>query len=116
MSKASVKPGSQCPGVCPGASRQFASVRPGQTGMNLETVHIFPVVLRTIPGLGQKLIMVCPGNATMHSRVAPEVRPDAQRFCCGNLRQSPGVTPAGHGSRTAKPRCFMVANEYQCFL
>jgi len=57
----------------------YAPVRPGslqqadrgereQIGTEFECVHIFPAVLRTRPGLGQKLIRVCPGNATVHSR------------------------------------------------
>jgi len=34
-------------------------------GTELKCVHIFPAVLRIRPGLGYKLITVCPGNATM---------------------------------------------------
>ena len=94
------------------------------TGANREgiRVRIFPAVLRTRPGLGQKIITVCPGNATVcdvHFDVAPDalrcvpVRPDTPQFCPGNRLQSPGVTTARHGSRTAEPRCFTVAYEYQ---
>ena len=38
---------------------------PGRIGNELEYVHIFPAVLRTRPGLGQNLITLCPGNATV---------------------------------------------------
>ena len=57
-SKIKLKPRSLCPGVCPGAPRQFAASRPGRIGKEFECVHIFPAVLRTRPGLGQKLITV----------------------------------------------------------
>ena len=50
----SLKPRSHCPGV-----------RPGRTGTEFECVHIFPAVLRTRPGLGQKIDHACPGNATV---------------------------------------------------
>ena len=59
-----LKPRSHCPGVRPGASRQFTAGGPGRTGTNRD-VHIFPAVLRTRPGLGHKFITVCPGNATV---------------------------------------------------
>jgi len=61
----------------------------------------------------------CYGLRRCISCVAPEalrcvpVRPDTSRFSPGYRRQSPGVTTAGHGSRTAKHRCFTVAYEYQ---
>jgi len=54
--------------------------------------------------------------ATVHSRCSPggaTVCPDTPRLCPGHRRQSPGVTTASDGSRTAKPRCYTVAYEYQ---
>jgi len=41
------------------------------------------------------------------------VRPETPRFFPENRRQNPGVTTAGYGSRTAKPRCFTVVYDYQ---
>ena len=112
-----LKPCSHCPGVRPGASRQFADGGPGRTGTigaECECVQIFPdpvwgkkwsryvlVMLRCTPGEVREAVLCVP------------VRPDMPRFCPGNRRQSPGVTTAGHGSRMAKPRCFTVAYEYQ---
>jgi len=53
-----------------------------------------------------------PGVALETLRYVP-VRPDRPRLCRGHRRQRPGVTTASHGSRTAKPRCYTVAYEYQ---
>jgi len=118
-----LKPRSHCPGVCPGASRQFAAGGPGRTGTNREGIR----VRSYIPGsatdqtrFGAK-ITVCPENA-MVCRCIPgvaaealryvPVRPDTPRFCPENRRQSLGVTTASLGSRTAEPRFFTVAYEY----
>ena len=69
------------------------------------------------------VITVCPGYVTMYScipgvaleaRRCVPVRPDTTRLYPGRQRQSPGVTTASHGSRTAKPWCYTVAYEYQC--
>jgi len=54
--------------------------------------------------------------ATVHSRCSPggaTVCPDTPRLCPGHRRQSPGVTTASDWSRTAKPRYYTVAYEYQ---
>jgi len=54
--------------------------------------------------------------ATVQPRCSPggaTVRPDTPRICPGHWRQSAGVTTRSHGSRTAKPRCYTVAYEYQ---
>ena len=61
----------------------------------------FPVMLRFVT------VHPCcsPGGAT--------VCPDTPRLCPGHRRQSSGVTKASHGSKKAKPRCYMVAYEYQ---
>jgi len=53
-----------------------------------------------------------PGVAPEVTRRVP-VRPDTPLFCPGHRWQSPGVNTASHGSRTAKPRCYAVAYEYQ---
>jgi len=53
-----------------------------------------------------------PGVAPEALRCGP-VRPDTPRLYPGHRRQSPGVTTASHGDRTAKPRCYTVAYEYQ---
>jgi len=60
-----LEPRSHCPGVRHGASRQFAAGGPVRIGKEFECVPIDLAVLRTRPGLGQKLITVCPGNATV---------------------------------------------------
>jgi len=66
-----IKPRSHCPGVRPGAFWQFAAGEPGRIGTEFECIHIFPAVLRTRPGLGQNLITVCPGNATVCNGAIP---------------------------------------------
>jgi len=45
-----LKPRSHCPGIRPGASRQFVV---GEPGYEFDFVHTFPATLRTRPGLGQ---------------------------------------------------------------
>ena len=45
--------------------------KPERIATKLECVHIFPAVLRTRPGLGQKLITVCPGYATVCDSAFP---------------------------------------------
>jgi len=110
--------------VSPGSLQPADRGEPGRIGKEFECVHTFPAVLRTRPGFGQKVITVCPGYATVCDGtfpvyIAPEalrcvpVRPDTPRLCPGHRRQSPGVTTASDGSRTAKPRCYTVAYEYQ---
>jgi len=105
-----VKASSHFPGVRPGASRRFAASGPGRTGTNRE---------------GIRVRLYSPDSATDQSRfgakigIAPDaqrcvpVRPDTPRFSPGNRRQSSGATTASHDSRTAKPRCFTLAYEYQ---
>jgi len=100
-----------CPGVRPGASRQFVAGGPGRTGTNREGMR----VRSYIPGsstdqtrFGEKsdhnLSRLWYGLRRFISGVAP-VCPDTLRLCPGHWRQSPGVTTASPGSRTAKPRC-----------
>jgi len=66
------------------------------------------------------LFRLCYGLRRYIPGVAPEslrcasVRPYTPRLCPVYRRQSPGVTTASHGSRTAKPRCYTVAYKYQC--
>jgi len=86
-----LKPRSHCPGVRPGASRQFAAGgpgKPGRIGTEFESVHIFSAVLRTkprcIPGVDPEVLRCVP------------VRPDTPRR----------VTEVGRQST--------VAYEYQC--
>jgi len=38
---------------------------PGRIVKEFECVHIFQAMLRTRPGLGQTVITVCPGDATV---------------------------------------------------
>ena len=121
----SIKPLSHCPGVRPGASRQFVAGGPGRTGTNREGIR----VLSYIPGsateqirFGAKidhgLSWLCYGLRQFITGVAPEalrcvpVRSDTPRLCPGHQRQSPGVTSASPGSKTAKPRCGTVAYNY----
>jgi len=123
-----LKPRSHCPGVRPGASRQFTAGGPGRTGTNRDgnRVHSY------IPGsatdqarfeaqIGHGMSRYCYGLRRCIPGVDPEALrcvpacPDTPRFCSRNGRQSPGITAAGHGSRTAKPRCFTVAYEYLWF-
>jgi len=49
----------------PGSLQPADRDEPGRIGKEFECVHIFPAVLRTRPGLRQKIITVCPGNATV---------------------------------------------------
>jgi len=63
MTIITLKPRSHCPGVRPGASRQFAAGEPGRIGTEFGCLRIFPAVLRTRPGSGQNLITVCLDNA-----------------------------------------------------
>jgi len=62
---------------------------------------------------------LCYGLAQFITVVAPEalrcvpVRPETPRLCPGHRRQSPGVTSASPGSKTAKRRCGTVAYAYQ---
>ena len=58
----SIKPLSHCPGVRPGT--QFVAGGPRRTGTNREGSR----VRSYIPGsaLGQKVITVCPGHATVY--------------------------------------------------
>jgi len=64
----------------------------------------------------KKLSRYVPVMLQCITSVAPEavqcvpVHPDTLQFCPRNLHQSPGVTTAGHRSRTAKARCFTVAS------
>jgi len=90
--------------------------------MKFECVHTFPAVLRTRTGLGQKVIMVCPGYATVCDGTFPvypqrlrcvQVRPVRPWLCPTHRWQGPGVTTVIHGSRMAKPQCCMVAYDYQ---
>jgi len=69
-----IQPRSHCPGLRPGASRQFAAGGPGRTGTNRDGIR----VRSHIPGsatdqarLGHKLITVCPGNATVFDGAFP---------------------------------------------
>jgi len=118
----SIKPLSHCPGVRPGASRQFVAGGPGRSGTNREGIR----VRSYIPGsateqirFGAKsdhgLSWLCYGLRQFITGVAPEalryvpVRPDTPRLCPGHRRQSPGGTAASPGSKTAKPRCGTVA-------
>ena len=81
----------------------------------VECRHTFPAALRNRSGLGQNVITVCPDYATVYGSSLPEalrcvpVRPDPPWLCPGHRRQSPGVTIASPGSKTAKPRCGTVA-------
>jgi len=89
-----------------------------EDGTNGEGIHTFQAVLRIRPGLGQNVITICPGYASVrfvHSRCSTggaTVCPSASGYTTAlprHRRQSPGVTTTSHGSRTAKPRCYMVA-------
>jgi len=51
--------------VRPGSLQPADRGEPGRIGTELECIHIFPAVLRTRPGLGHKLVTVCPGYATV---------------------------------------------------
>ena len=57
--------------------------------MEFECVPTFPAVLRTMPGLGQNVITVCSGYATVCDGTFPEalrcvtVSPDTPRLCLG---------------------------------
>jgi len=121
-----LKPRPHCPGERPGAPRQYAAGGLGLTGTNPEGTR----VRSYIPGsatdhtrFGAKrdhaLSRLCYGLRRYIPGVSPEalrcvpVRPDTPRLCPGHRRHSPGVTTASHGSRTAKPRCYTVAYEYQ---
>ena len=57
--------------VRPGSLQPADRGEPGRIGSEFEYVHIFPAVLRTRPGLGQKLITFCPGNATVCDGLFP---------------------------------------------
>jgi len=89
---------------------------PVQIVNEFKCVHTFPAVLRTRPCLGQKVItdcLLCYGLRRCIPGVAPDalrsvpVRPDTPRLSPGHRCH------ASHGSRTAKPRCYTVAFEYQ---
>jgi len=51
--------------VRPGSLQPVDRGDPGRIGTEFDFVHIFPAVLRTKESLGQKLITVYPGNATV---------------------------------------------------
>jgi len=51
--------------VRPGSLQPADRGEPGQIGTEFKCVQIFPAVLRTRAGLGQNLITVCPGYATV---------------------------------------------------
>ena len=57
--------------VRPGSLQPADRGKPGRIGTEFECVHIFPAVLRTRPGLGHKLITVCPDNATVYDGAFP---------------------------------------------
>jgi len=112
------KPRSQCPGVRPGASQQFVvggpelipcshypGVRPGASGQfvaggpglkprsqcpGVECVHTFPAVLRTRPCLGQNVITVFTGYATVCDGITG-VAPEELRCVPIRLGSAPGI-------------------------
>ena len=114
----SIKPLSHCPGVRPGASRQFVAGGPGRTGTNREEIR----VRSYIPGsateqirFGAKrdhgLSWLCYGLRKFITDVAPEalrcvpVRPDTPRPAPGigdrapaSLRQVPEVRRQSPGA------------------
>ena len=56
-----IKPRSHCPGVRPGAYRQFVAGGPERTRTSLEGIRVRPY----IPGFGEKVITVCHGYVTV---------------------------------------------------
>jgi len=122
----SIKPLSHCPGVRPGASRQFVAGGPGRTGTNHEEIRVRSYISGSATEqirFGTKsdfgLSWLCYGLRQFITGVAPEalrcvpVRPDTPRLYPGHRRQIPGVTTASPGSKTAKSRCGTVAYAYQ---
>ena len=65
-----LKPPSHCPSVHPCAPRRLLG-KPGRIVEEFECVQTFPAVLRTRPGLGQKIITVCPRYATVCNGTFP---------------------------------------------
>jgi len=113
---------SRCTPKCVPAVCSWRTGARGQIMKKFECVHTCPAVLRTRPSLGQKSSWCVPGMlqfAMVHSRCSPgsaTVCPGASRYTTAlprHRRQSPRVTMASHGSRTAKPRSFTVAYTYQ---
>ena len=58
------KPRLHCPGTRPGSLKPADQGEPGRILNEFECVHTFPSVRRARPGLGQKVITLCPGYAT----------------------------------------------------
>jgi len=110
----------------PRCAPAVCSRRTGRTGTNREGTRVRSYIpgsamdqTRCWPKRDYGLPRLCYGLRLYILSVALEVLrcipmcPNTTRLCPGHRRQSPGVTTASHGSRTAKPWCYMVAYEYQ---
>jgi len=102
--------------------RCVSAVCSRRTGTNREGIRVrscIPVSAADQTRFGAKsdhgLSRLCYGLRRFIPSVAQDalqcvpVRPDTSRLCPGHRRQSPGVTTASAGSRTAKPLCDTVA-------
>jgi len=84
-----------------------------------ELCNMYYLYIQCISCFHHGLSRLCYGLRQYIPGVAPEVLPcvpvrsDTPRLCPGHRRQSPGVTTANYGSRTAKLRCYNVAFKYQ---
>jgi len=99
-----LKPRSHCPGVRPGASRQFVAGGPGRTWTNREGIRVRSYI---------------PGSATDNTRSGAKSDHGLSRLCYGLRRFIPGVAPGElrcvpvrpdtprlySGHRRGRPRC-----------
>ena len=98
-----LQPRSHCRGVRPGGSRRPGANR-SESCRNL-SVHILPAMLRTRPGLGQKVITVCAGYATICDSslpVQPRWRYGVSR-CVPKSHSSAPYTVAKPGVTVSSP-------------
>jgi len=106
-----MKPRSHCPGIRPGAFRQFVDGGPGSTGTNREGIRVRSYIPGSVtdqtrfgPKCDHGLSRLCFGLRRYISGVAPEalrcvrVRPNKPRLCPGHRQQSLGVTEVGRHS------------------
>jgi len=110
--KSLFKPRSHCPGVRTGTTREGIRVRSYIPGSVTDQTRFRAKIDHSLSRLSYGFRRCIPGVAPEALRCVP-VRPDTLLLCSGNRRHSPGVTTASHGSKSAKPRCYAVAYDYQ---
>jgi len=117
-----LKPRLHSPSVRPDASRQFVAGELGRPETNREGIWVRSYIpgsatdqTRFVTKCDHGLSRLYYGLRRYIPVLAPEalpcvpVHPDTPRLCPGHRRQSPNVTTASHGRRTAKPRCYTEA-------